>query len=197
MLNLTPYSRQEFYDCRLTWQYQKDDVQRAYRWFVVNRMSFAGDMLRGGFAVPSITGRNPAMSFRTAIDGIEAVSRRLRNVTIESLDCRECIKRYDSQDTLFYIDPPYLNTEHYYGDSFSHDDHYKIAEMLHNIKGKVMLTHYASPVYDELYQDWYKYEFRSFKGSFKAEEGIEKPKTTEILYTNYKPYEPEKLFKNI
>ena len=49
------------------------------------------------------------------IVSFDAISERLRNVCIENLGYDECIRRYDSEDTLFYSDPPYLNSEHYYG----------------------------------------------------------------------------------
>ena len=153
----------------------------------VNRTCFGGDQKRGGFAIPSITGRNPVQSFRNAIETFEDVAERLRNVCIENLPYEECIRRYDSPETLFYIDCPYYGSEHYYGDSFSHEDHHRLSELLHSVKGKVMLSHYQCDVYDSLYSGWNKYTFESFKGSHKAEPGTEKPVTVEALYCNFEP----------
>lgn len=145
-------------------------------------------MLNGGFAQPSITGRNPVITFCNAIDSLNNVSERLRNVTIECLDYVDCIKRYDSKDTVFFCDPPYLTTEHYYGEgNFTHDDHCTLADLLHKIKGKAMITHYQNDPYDELYRDCRWYEYQSFKGSYKADTGETKPQTVEILYCNFEP----------
>lgn len=47
----TPYSREEYCFCRDTWGECKDDVERAYRWFVVARMSFSGKFGLRGFLV--------------------------------------------------------------------------------------------------------------------------------------------------
>lgn len=136
------YSRKLWQDIRFRWKAGNipvDEIDRAAWWYYLNKTTFAGDQKRGGFAIPSVTGRNPAQSFRTAIDTFEDVARRLKNVTVENLPYAECIKRYDSQDTLFYCDPPYLNAEHYYGnDFFSQEGHYKLAELLSAVKGKVM-----------------------------------------------------------
>lgn len=200
-LGWMPYSRRLWQEFRERWKsgnIPDDSIEASAMWFYLNRTCFSGDMLNGGFALPSITGRNPSMTFANTVESLSLVAKRLKGVTIENLDCRECIKRYDSPDSLFYIDPPYLDTEHYYGKaSLTHNDHYSLAKLLYEVKGKVMLTHYASPVYDELYRGWYRQEYVTFKGSHKAERNTEKPKTIEVLYTNYKPYEPEKLFKNI
>ena len=146
-----------------------------------------GDQLRGGFGAPSVTGRNPVASFRNTIDGLNDVAERLRNVCIESLGYADCIGRYDSPETFFYCDPPYMDTEYYYTGYFAPESHERLSELLHGIKGRVMVSHYADDLYDRLYQGWNRFEYRSFKGSHKAEPGREKPRTTEALYCNFQP----------
>ena len=189
-LRCMPYSRQLWQDTRSRWKtgdIPQDEVERVSQWFYLNRTCFGGDQRRGGFAAPSTTGRNPAQSFQSAIGSLEGVAGRLRGVTIECLDYRECIRRYDSPGSLFYCDPPYLDAEHYYkaGD-FAQEDHHALARLLNGAKGKAMVTHYQNGLYDELYQGWRRFEYSSFKGSHKSE-GEEKPKTIEVLYCNFKP----------
>ncbi len=137
-LQYMPYSRQLWQEIRSRWKegnISGDPIEQACQWFYLNRTCFSGDMLRGGFAVPSVTGRNPVQSFRNVIDSLEMVAGRLRNVCIENLPFAECIQRYDSEDTLFFIDPPYLGAGSYYGkENFTQDDHYRLSELLHNIK---------------------------------------------------------------
>jgi len=161
-------------------------IQEAGRYFFLCKASFAGDVERGGFGMPSKgTGRNPARTFRTAIDSLDIIAYRLKNAVVECLDYSDCIQRYDSPNTLFYVDTPYLNTEDYYGKGcFTLEDHHKLAELLHNIKGHAMVTHYQNALYDELYQGWNRCEYQSFKNSHKSE-GEEKPKTVEVLYCNF------------
>lgn len=163
------------------------DVQKAAEWYYLNRTCFGGDMRSGGFALPSVTGRNPAQSYTNSIATFNDIAVRLQGVTIENLSYQECIQKYDSKDTLFFCDPPYLNAEDYYGKkNFALEDHRDLANMLNVVKGKVMITHYQNDLYDELYRDWQKYEYSSFKGSYKSD-GEEKPKTTEVLYCNFEP----------
>lgn len=200
ILEYMPYSRRLWQELRLHWKQGNipgDPVEASAQWFYLNRSCFGGDQKRGGWAVPSVTGRNPAQSFRTAIDTFADVARRLRSVAIEDLPYAECIQRYDSEYTLFYCDPPYLNAEHYYGkDSFSQDDHYKLAELLNKTRGKVMLSHYQNSLYDELYKGWYRHEYESFKGSHKSE-GEEKPRIQEVLYCTFEPKIQKTLFVGI
>ncbi len=195
LLNELPYARSVFNSLKASMP--EDDVERAARYFFLCRASFAGDVERGGFAVPSTTGRNPVQSFRNAVDSLKAIAGRLRNVCIENLDYAECIRRYDSRESLFYIDCPYFGSEHFYGDSFTEDDHYKLAELLHGIKGMAMVSHYANSLYDDLYRGWHRYEYQSFKGSCKAAIGESKPVTVECLYTNFTPFKTKGLFDAI
>ncbi len=196
-LEFMPYSRALWQDIRCRWKagnLPEDKIENAGEWFYLNRSTYGGDMATGGFSMPSITGRNPAQSYKSAIGGLEGVASRLRGVTIECLDYADCIRRYDSPGTLFYVDPPYLNAEGYYGSNFTKNSHLKLAELLHGIKGRVMVSHYRSSLYDDLYKGWQRYEYESFKGSHKAEPGTEKPLTTEILYTSFKPLTIRSLF---
>lgn len=198
-LNYLPYSRIVWREMRIRWKQDNipnDSIERAVEWFYLNKSTFSGDQKRGGFAIPSCTGRNTATTFRNTIESLDVTARRLKNATIENLDYKDCILKYDSQGSLFYCDPPYVGVEGYYGDSFAHEDHYSLAELLHGVKGKAMITHYQNSLYDDLYRDWYRHEYATFKGSYKAVAGGQKPKAKETLYTNYKPCEPIKLFKN-
>lgn len=200
ILQYMPYSRSLWQEIRTKWREGKipgDEIERVSWWFYLNKTCFSGDQMRGGFAVPSITGRNPVQNFRNSIDTFEDVAERLRNVCIESLHYAKCLSLYDSPETFFYCDPPYLDAEHYYGKAnFAYDDHHVLAELLHGVKAKVMITHYQNGLYDDLYKGWYRYEFYSFKGSHKAGTGEEKPKTTEVLYCNFKPQRNRSLFND-
>ncbi len=196
-LNNMPYSRKLWQKIRTQWKagnIPENEIECVSWWFYLNRTCFSGDQKRGGFAVPSITGRNPCTSFRNTIKTLDDVAERLRGVIIENLPYQECIKRYDSEDTLFYCDPPYLSHEKYYGKGcFALQDHYRLAELLHDIKGQAMVTHYQNSLYDDLYRGWQRYEYQSFKGSHKSEGG-EKPKTIEVLYCNFEPVKTRGLF---
>ncbi len=155
LLAFMPYSRSLWQEIRTRWKQRNvpsHPMEASAEWFYLNRTCFSGDQQSGGFAAPSATGRNPVTSFRNAVDGLDVVAERLRNVCIENLDFREVIRRYDSPQSLVYADPPYYGHEDYYRHgSFSRDDHHRLSDLLHNVQAKVMLSHYECDVYDSLY----------------------------------------------
>jgi len=85
---------------------------------------------------------------------IPKVVKRLRYVQIENLDFRECIRKYDSEDTFFYLDPPHIGNEKYYEGNFTMRDHEDLAKILKSIKGKFMLLY--------SYHDWVLETYREF-----------------------------------
>ena len=104
LLAFMPYSRALWQDIRSRWKAGNipvDEIERSAQWFYLNRTCFSGDQGRGGFTVPSITGRNPCTLFRNTIKTLDAVAERLRGVIIENLPYAECFKRYDSLESLF------------------------------------------------------------------------------------------------
>jgi DNA adenine methylase len=64
---------------------------------------------------------------------------RLAGSYIENLDWQECIRRYDRPHTLFYLDPPYWQTEGY-GVPFEFEQYEKMAEWLGKIQGKAIVS---------------------------------------------------------
>ncbi|MCR4321296.1 MAG: DNA adenine methylase, partial [Candidatus Brocadiaceae bacterium] len=88
-LTYMPYSRGLWQDIRKNWKAGNipvvDEIERVSWWYYLNRTTFSGDMNRGGFAMPSTTGRNPVQSFRNTIDSLNDIAERLRNICIENL----------------------------------------------------------------------------------------------------------------
>jgi len=56
---------------------------------------------------------------------------------------------------LFYIDPPYYQTEKYYGDLFNIEDHERLNNILINLKGKFILSYNDCDYIRELYKGFY------------------------------------------
>ena len=62
-------------------------------------------------------------------------------------------QRYDSPNTQFYIDPPYVYTEDYYpGSLFLRSDHQRLAVILLHAEGLWLLSYNLCPEVLELYQ---------------------------------------------
>jgi len=134
-LAILPYSR-ELYEIAIEALRDKslDPLTRAALFFYVVRTSFFG-MLGGGFRISKI--RNEARTYTNAVALIPEFSKRFKDVTLECKDFREVIKSYDSEKTLFYLDPPYVGKgrEDYYRHGFTVADLKDLARLLKSVRG--------------------------------------------------------------
>jgi DNA adenine methylase len=72
------------------------------------------------------------------IKNISKYINRLSNTKILSFDYKTIIKRYDSTETFFYLDPPYEGSKKLYDSSYI--DYLSMSHILKNIKGKFILS---------------------------------------------------------
>lgn len=192
LLTFMPYSRwlyDEWKRCAKAGCWPKNKVERVAMWFFLQRSSFDGQPF-AGWSHSKKKERKSVPLAKIIVSLIEA-SNRLRSVQIENKDFREVIQIYDSPETLFYCDPPYLlerKRNDYYAHGFSMKDHENLAGLLNRVKGKVCLSYYSHPFVDQYYQNWRKDEktvpCHSF-GITKTKKVEHRPKRTELLLMNY------------
>jgi len=164
-LELTPFARDEF---DTSFERSGEPVEQARRTVMrsfmgfgssMNRMTSAGDMMRTGFrANCNRSGTTPAQQWRSYPDALPQLIERLRGVVVENRDACEVMLTHDAEEAVHYVDPPYVSTTRDGGADYRHemDDaaHEKLAEVLHGLRGAVVLSGYSSPLYDKLYRDW-------------------------------------------
>lgn len=166
-IRATPYSRELFN--RWITQFKHGDtpddpVEHAGRFWFVQMASFGGKIpSEGGSFAPTIKPRNQAQYGPTAWARKEKqthnLAHRFRYVQIESQDYRDVIDRYDTADTLFYCDPPYVDVgdDYYTGADFDHDE---LAACLKDVSGRWILSYDELPEWCEGYtvlsraRDW-------------------------------------------
>jgi len=122
------------------------DIQRAARFFILIKESFGADVRSFGLRPRDMD---------KAKDYLLQVSKRLNKVVIENLDFQKILKNYDKSDALFYLDPPYYETEKYYPDRFMPEDHVRLKEALDVIKGKFVLSYNDCEYIRELYRGYH------------------------------------------
>jgi DNA adenine methylase len=159
-IELTPFSRQEY---ERSYQPTDDPLERARRFYVRSWQSFSGD---GGLEKP--TGWRHQNNARRGsiitkewarLTGLWMGALRLKEAQLENRPALEVLKRYDSPQTLFYLDPPYVlksrkrNIKRY-AEEMVDDDHRRLAEALYPLKGCVLISGYDCALYRGLYKDW-------------------------------------------
>ena len=161
----TPYARDEF---DLSYEPVVDDVEQARRTVVRTMFGYGSTAhntrLRTGFRANSNrSGTSPAHDWQNYPDVIEAISERLRGVVIENRNGLDVIDAHDSPETLHYVDPPYVwstrtgspgQDKRSYRYEMDDAAHRELAGVLHSVEGRVVISGYASGLYDELYSDW-------------------------------------------
>ncbi len=168
LVNLTPYAREEFNFCKKELNTDEDSVERARRFFFVARASFSGNF--GRSLSTSVTRSNRRMSasvskYLSTIDELESIHERLQVVQVENQDFRTILKRYDTSQTCFYLDPPYVHetrSNERYRFELSLEDHVELTELLMRIKGTAVLSCYWHEVYAPLVEaGWERIDWKT------------------------------------
>lgn len=112
---------------------------------------------------------------------------------IDEFECRNfesIINKYDSEETFFYIDPPYkvdnkTNSNAYATEKYFNElSHKELFEILDKIKGKFMLSYYMFDELKDLYKST-KYSFHTKEFLLGSSNDINNNKKKEVLILNY------------
>ena len=138
-----------------------DYMDRAVNEFVLRRMSRGG--LKRAFAWSERKrGGKPGdlNAWETMIELLPLISERVKNANILSEDFVKIVKVWDEDETLFYLDPPYLHstrsegTTNAYEYELTVEDHINMLHLANNARGKVIISGYASPLYNRNLKEW-------------------------------------------
>lgn len=131
-------SREWFED----WKRQREaggltDIQRAARYYYLQRMCFGGRVRNRTFGAAPM--HSPRINLLRLEQEMSEIHLRLSRVTIEHLTYQEFISKYDRQQTLFYLDPPYYKAP-YYEHNLKLRDFKEMAALLSSIKANFILS---------------------------------------------------------
>lgn len=186
-VDFTPFSRDEFEASYLG----SNDPVEAARQFVTRCFLGHGTCSMdptdsNGFRSCDVrAGKSYAREWSGVPAAIAVAANRMTGVTIENLDFRKLIPKFDSPNTFFYVDPPYLmETRSAGGKGYVHEMstecHRQLAWILKQVKGKVAISGYPSSLYETLYEGW-RYESKAVTAN--GQKGA--VQRTEKLWMNY------------
>lgn len=147
-IKLTPWARAEY---ELSHEPTDEPTERARRLFCFCWMGIdGGSAYRSGMrVVKSLRDRYARPSMDTVkVDHLYQVAELFQGVQIESLPAVEVMLKYNTPDTLRYVDPPYLPTTRK-GKIYRHEmlqisEHERMAETLLDLDGYTVLSGYAT-----------------------------------------------------
>lgn len=157
----TPHSREELE--RAAALDGETDIELARQVWVLLTQGRSRTMKRTGwrfYADPRGTSASFSTYMRAYRNRLLPAAERLQNVSLESRPAIELIEKYGAYaDNLLYVDPPYVHSTRR-GARYTHEmteaDHREMADALRNCAATVMLSGYASELYDELFPDWHQ-----------------------------------------
>lgn len=151
MLKYQLTSRAEFERLNSVDPGAQTDLERAARFLYLQRTVFGGKA-KGNFGVTRTS--SARFDLTKLVPVLEEVYERLARVVIECLPWQDVIDRYDTPDTLFYLDPPYYGTESYYQAAFGRDEFAEMAERLRKLRGRFILSLNDCPEVREIFSNF-------------------------------------------
>lgn len=158
------------------------DIQRAGRFFYLQKNSFGGLRVRQAFhyGITQPPNYNPAR----IPDILWQTHHRLQQVQIECLPYEQILEKYDRPTTCFYLDPPYWERK-LYKFNFAEEDFRALEQRLHALKGKFMLSLDDHPEVRKLFVRW---NLLPVDISYTAQKKPGK-RFRELIITNFEPRE--------
>ena len=186
----TLHSESMYYYAKDVWngRCETSNIEKAWAVWMITNGSFAGSMHGGWKWCNGTSGSQSAVMLKNKrIDFSEQLRDRLDQVQISCRDALRVIKERDSENTFFYLDPPYPSCVqgHYYG--YTHKDFYDLLSLLSSIKGKFILSNYWCQTF-RYFVAKYGWNIKTIDMDLKVNQqgnGQKVEKRTEILAYNY------------
>jgi len=172
-LDNTLYSRDEFNYAKDNVDTESDPIERARLMFVLHNQSFSGLGGTWGYGIASRDFKSkPSYNFRLRTKALEAVQERLRYVQVENLCFSKLIPKYDTPETLFYLDPPYVHDSRV-GDSLyryelSDNMHNQLVEIMLGSDAMFILSGYENDIYKRLEENGYQKTIKQVKAAINS-----------------------------
>ena len=172
--NIDNITKEIFINFRKKILINNNKLENATMYFIINRCSFSGATLSGGFSEEASKKRFT----KSSIDKIKNLD--LTNFEITNIDCIDCIN--NNSDSLIFLDPPYYlekQSKLYGNNGDMHEsfDHKKLFECLIHKKNWFM-TYNNCDYIKELYKDYKIIETNWTYGMNKSK------KSSEIIIIN-------------
>lgn len=145
-------SRQVFQWLQITRPETLTDIQRAARFYYLQQSAFGARV--DGQSYGTATTTPPGLNLLRLEETLSAAHLRLSRTYIERLPWQECLDRYDRPHTLFYMDPPYWETEGY-GVPFEFDQYVQMAARIRALKGKAIISLNDHPAIRECFSGFH------------------------------------------
>ena len=180
-LALTLYSEEERRRAKVI---EGNDLERARRYYVQVMTSF-GNKPHAGWK-RGCKKENFAMTWYNKVNALPQYIDRMRHVAIACDDALKVMDQFDSPQTLFYLDPPYINTDQQHYKGYTREHYEQLLDKMHHVQGACLLSNYPQP--DITYpDDWLEYRFRAVSTVAGTNDKVAKQGSARTECVYYKP----------
>lgn len=147
MIEATPYSRACYKEACDVWKNPEkySDLEIAWAAYVATMQAFSNVPGAGWSRSPNHLSVGPN-EYKNAKLRLRAQVERLDRAYIESDEALNLIERWDSENSFFYVDPPYPGAQQGHYKGYTLFDYKNLIDLLATIKGKFILSNYEQPV---------------------------------------------------
>lgn len=149
LIQATPHSRSLYHDAMVVYKnpHLFDEIKRAWAFWILTNQGWGSKIGSWGYDIKSnkctTTNTNKRLEFGLHLE------ERLSRTQIECQDAIRVLKSRDTQDTFFYIDPPYPNSNQGHYSGYSMQDFSELLDALSLIEGKFLLSSYPIDILNE------------------------------------------------
>jgi DNA adenine methylase len=183
---LTPHSRADHQAAYGTDREDLDNVEIARLTWVQISQGRSGTLRKTGwryYVNPGGSGAAMPTYLEAYVDRMAAAAERLHRVSLECGPGIELVEKFGAFDTVcLYVDPPYVGStrcRNYRTEMVSDGEHLALLDALLAARAAVVLSGYASDLYDDALTGWSRIELPSATG-----QGGTYADRTEVIWAN-------------
>lgn len=155
------------------------DIQRAVRFFYLQKLCFGGKATGQTFGISTTSALR--LNLLRIEEDLSAAHLRLCRTTIEHLPWLDCARRYARASTLIFMDPPYWGTEGY-GVEFGLEQYDLMADFASDTCASVVITVNDIP---EMRQAFQHLKIRSHDICYTVGGADNAKRASELIITNF------------
>lgn len=174
LLDLTLYGRDEQRAARELWcphcctlrhrdTKGQPSVEWALNYYLLVGQSFNG-MANNSWSSGPRPNHNKPQIYRAYREKFGPIIERMKHVQVENDSFEAVIPRYDTVNTLFFIDPPYVHDSRGRKDLYAYEmadeQHHKLLDLVEHVEGHVVLSGYDNRIYSQRLKHWRRAEKR-------------------------------------
>lgn len=183
LIDATPYSREVYKHAMVIYDnpYIFTPVHKAWAFWVGTIQGFSNKI--GSWRSSTLRSKESILNFNKKHTLDVTLSNRLELVQIEHKNAVELIKKQDSIDSFFYLDPPYVDSNQGHYGGYTQEHFNELLDVLTTLKGKFLLSSYPNTQLERLRKEfgWYS----SDKEMALSVSSVKGKRKTEALTANY------------